>query len=211
MHVKTVTYHWLRECLCVVGEAIRMYRCVVNMLFPYVVVKLAVWIVAVCLATCHPLPKKLNFPPWQDSLCDLSTPFPLLMQSWLAPDGLRVPSAKVLSDINIAFLGEGGCMTCNRWRKLSFLWSWKRLELHSHSKLHVHMQIICLRCQAFQHMYVNPPGVAPGGGVGLMASDVITSSSAELLLPSRLDCINCCHSYRNHRASTGKLIIQRRW
>ena len=64
-----------------VGEAIRMYRCVVNMLFPYVVVNLAVWIVAVCLATCHPLPKKLNFPPWQDSLCDLSTPSPLLMQS----------------------------------------------------------------------------------------------------------------------------------
>ena len=154
MHVKTVTYHWLRECLCVVGEAIRMYRCVVNMLFPYVVVNLAVWIVAVCLATCHPLPKKLNFPPWQDSLCDLSTPFPLLMQSWLAPDGLPVPSSKVLSDSNIAFLGEGGCMTCNRWRKLSFLWSWRRLELDSHSKLHVHMQIICLRCQAYQHMYV---------------------------------------------------------
>ena len=38
-------------------------------------------IFVVCLATSHPLPKKLNFPPWQDSLCDLSTPFPLLTQS----------------------------------------------------------------------------------------------------------------------------------
>ena len=55
-------------------------------------------------------------------------PSPFLRKVDLPPDGLWSPSAEILSDINIAFSVEGGCMTCNTWRKLSFLWSWKRLE-----------------------------------------------------------------------------------